>query len=490
MGDKRAKTELFSRWTQGSMVIADEGNSTGNRFWVDSSGSDSAGYGKSPEAPFASLDYASTQCTANQEDIIYVMAGHTESVVNATDCNLAVAGVRVVGLGTGTDRPTFTFTTANTAVMTVDAANVTLDNLILVCGKDGQTIMMDVNADDVTVKNCELRNDATYQAVTMLDINGGANGADRAKVLGCKFISATAGATAAIELGEAEDGVELVGNNIFGDFASAGIHNPTGKTLTNLLIKGNVVANTQTGDHAIEIVSACTGACVDNRLYADTMGTILDPGSLYCNGNLATDAIDQSGVPVPTTPAAAQFDSTDFAADTFNSTHYAADAFDSTMFVDGAFDSAVFAADSITKLTVGTLVNRATADTFDTATTALFTVAGGKVLLKGIIGTITTNIEAAACAIKLQANGTTGTTSDLCATLDINNAQAGTTWGITGTPATALIAAVGGGAPFPSLPLVIEVGTIDLVSAADNSGSAKWDVWYIPLEAGATVTAT
>lgn len=612
MGDKRTWTELFSRWMGGTLQIADHGKSTGNRFWVDSgTGTDSASYGRSREAPFASLDYASTQCTANQGDIIYVMEGHAETILLSTTCNLAVAGVTVIGLGSGADRPTFTFGTNNAATMTIDAASVTVQNLVFVCGKDGQTIMLDINADDATVVGCEFRADATYQPATMVDINGGsANAADRAKVLNCKFTSLTAGATQAIEIGEVADGVEIVGNYIYGDWSTAGIHNPTGKVATNLLIKDNVVGNLNSGSHAIEIVSACTGHCVDNRLYGDTIASILDPGSLMCNGNKGTDAIDQAGGDLPLTAAttdfdtenfaadwfdstmvdnnafnsaqfaddvfdsthfaanafnstmiqdysldsnafdtdafdsnkfaddvfnsshfaadafnstmiqdysldsnafdtdafdsnkfaddvfdsshfaAGAFDSTHFAADVFDSTHFAANTFDSTMVVDGAFDSAVFSADAVTKIGGGgILVNRATADTFDTATTPLFTIAGGKVLMLGIVGTVTTNIEAKACSIKLQANGTTGTTGDICAALDINNAQAGATWGITGTAATALVATTAGGAPWPSTPLVLEVGTLDLNSTADNTGSAKWDLWYIPLEAGATVTA-
>jgi len=170
---------------------------------------------------------------------------------------------------------------------------------------------------------------------------------------------------------------------------------------------------------------------------------------------------------------------------------FGTDCFDSSKYASGVFDSSHFAADAVTKIGgAGYLVNRATADTFDTATTALFTIAGGKVLMLGIVGTVTTNIEAKACAIKLQANGTAGTTTDLCGTLDINGAQAGATWGITGEVATALVAGAGGGAPWPMCPVVLEAGTLDINSAADNTGSAKWDLWYIPLEAGATVTST
>ena len=38
-------------------------------------------------------------------------------------------------------------------------------------------------------------------------------------------------------------------------------------------------------------------------------------------------------------------------------------------------------------------------------------------------------------------------------------------------------------------PVVVPAGTIDLNCAASNTGAVKWSLWYIPLDAGATVTA-
>ena len=54
-----AKTQLFGRWLQGSVVIEDQGQSTGARWWVSSgTGVDGTGYGASPDKPFATLAYA------------------------------------------------------------------------------------------------------------------------------------------------------------------------------------------------------------------------------------------------------------------------------------------------------------------------------------------------------------------------------------------------------------------------------------------------
>jgi len=35
--------------------------------------------------------------------------------------------------------------------------------------------------------------------------------------------------------------------------------------------------------------------------------------------------------------------------------------------------------------------------------------------------------------------------------------------------------------------LILSEGTIDLTCAASNTGSVKWDMFYIPLDEGATV---
>ncbi len=125
------KTELFGRKQPGGMfAVVNNGLTTGNIFWVHSgTGTDGAGYGRNPDAPFATLDYAVGLCTANKGDRIYLMPGHAESIVGASSCVLDVAGVQVIGLGSGALRPKFTFSTAAAATISVTAANVLLQNL-------------------------------------------------------------------------------------------------------------------------------------------------------------------------------------------------------------------------------------------------------------------------------------------------------------------------------------------------------------------------
>lgn len=107
----------------------------GEVFWCNSSttlakgavgGSD--GNDGSYRRPFATLDYAIGRCTAGRGDIIMLMPNHTETVTSATSHNFDVAGVAIIGLGTGTSRPLFTFTTADSATIPVSAANISISN--------------------------------------------------------------------------------------------------------------------------------------------------------------------------------------------------------------------------------------------------------------------------------------------------------------------------------------------------------------------------
>lgn len=82
------------------------------------------------DAPFSTIEYAVSRCTANRGDIIFVKPGHAETISSASILTLDVAGVAIIGLGHGSNRPTLTFTTATTANIPVTAANVIVHNIL------------------------------------------------------------------------------------------------------------------------------------------------------------------------------------------------------------------------------------------------------------------------------------------------------------------------------------------------------------------------
>jgi hypothetical protein len=161
------KTALFSNHQPGGMfAVEDESRGTGSRFFVQATaGTDRADLGRNPEAPLASLDYAIGLCTAAKGDIIYLMEGHAETT---TAIAMDVAGVRVVGLGTGRNRPALTATAAATDLINVTAANCAIENVRLVGAASAVTALLDIAADDFRGERIVFEHGATpLSAVTV-----------------------------------------------------------------------------------------------------------------------------------------------------------------------------------------------------------------------------------------------------------------------------------------------------------------------------------
>lgn len=117
--------------------------------------------------PFTTIDYAVGRCTAGRGDIIMVMPGHIETVTAAAGLDLDVAGIAIIGLGSGSLRATVNFTTATTADMDVDAANISMYNILFTGGIDALAGPIDVNAADFALISCEYR-DVTGQATDVI----------------------------------------------------------------------------------------------------------------------------------------------------------------------------------------------------------------------------------------------------------------------------------------------------------------------------------
>ena len=83
--------------------------------------------------PFGTIDYAvNTACVQGRGDTIFVGTGHAENISNATALKLACNGVAIVGLGSGNRRPRLIFDTATTANIPVRAANMSIQNFIII----------------------------------------------------------------------------------------------------------------------------------------------------------------------------------------------------------------------------------------------------------------------------------------------------------------------------------------------------------------------
>jgi hypothetical protein len=87
-------------------------------FWVDSNGT--ANGDGTFARPYSTIDAAVGNCTADNGDMILVKAGHVETVSAAGGLACDVAGISIIGLGNGKNRPRINFTaTASTRLQTV-----------------------------------------------------------------------------------------------------------------------------------------------------------------------------------------------------------------------------------------------------------------------------------------------------------------------------------------------------------------------------------
>lgn len=111
----------------------------GQVFWVDSSTTLNPGQRGASDGnrgtfldPFATLQYALTQCVQGRGDIVMVGAGHRETIADAVTLAMNCAGVAIIGMGSGSMRPTFTFSTAATANIPLRSSNMSIQNCLFV----------------------------------------------------------------------------------------------------------------------------------------------------------------------------------------------------------------------------------------------------------------------------------------------------------------------------------------------------------------------
>lgn len=285
-----------------------------NVFFVDSTATLAADandgeHGNSWTRPFATIQYASAKCTANQGDLILVAPKHVELVISAGLLRLDVAGVTVLGIGSGNQRPTITVGAAGVAGADIDitAADVTLRNFIINITAVDVTVMIDVDSTGFTLQDCfiEMHADESTdrEAVTAIDVNGGgANSADDFRCIDCvlhAYKGTAVGSTQAIDIGDVQDTMLIAGCTVTGDFSVACIHSNI--VITALIIRDCYLQNDNAVDFLIDLDGAATGALIRNLYSSPAYATAIDAGALRSFECYHDDAVDVSAILCPTT---------------------------------------------------------------------------------------------------------------------------------------------------------------------------------------------
>lgn len=268
-------------------------------------------------APFATLAYAITQCRADKGDIIFVKPGHAESVSAAGGLVLSVAGVAIVGLGNGANRPTITLDTANTATITVTASNVTVTNFLFKANfLNVATCFAIANAQvakDFTVDSCEFRdNSVILNFVSCVKVGTTANIADGLTLtnnrVNAAILTTVPAAQTFLVTASIIDRLNVSKNVVIypKDLADTACLIAAGALdLTNAVIDGNYAfrpATSTTGGHLISSSStACSGFVANNYdAHLDaSAGLMIATGTKFAffnNYSMVTGAADKSAL--------------------------------------------------------------------------------------------------------------------------------------------------------------------------------------------------
>jgi hypothetical protein len=255
-------------------------------------------------SPFATIDAAIGNCTANQGDTVLVMPGHSESITAATSLVMDVAGVSVIGLGQGRTRPVLTFD--NTAgSIEMDAANCRISNMIWQADVSAVVVACNVDADYCEIDHIETTYNATGDDFAIiLDIDN----VNYTHVHDCVFNTEhTAGAVKAIRIDEADfTTIEMCKFN--GNWSGAVIL-AEGALSPNVTMNNLVIFNSDTSVYnGIDMGSLSTTGTLSNSvitaLYATAVAKIFRDGDLcYHNLSLA-NAVSEYGAKIVGTSSA------------------------------------------------------------------------------------------------------------------------------------------------------------------------------------------
>lgn len=233
-------------------------------------------------SPFATLQGAVTAIAAdsgaNRGDILIVKPGHAESIATSTACTVSVAGLAIIGLGVGSNRPTFTISATNTSTINVSAANVSFTNCIFVSTFLSVAAAITLStAKNFTVQACLFQDTAAAtDFLQCIKSTGAANTADGLTVLDSVWNgTGVTSVTSMVLIADANINVQMLRNRAVtlrtGDFPIL-LTVTTGASI-GIELGDNIVISKQTASTLG--VLAGLGATSTGSVYRNFAGTLV-----------------------------------------------------------------------------------------------------------------------------------------------------------------------------------------------------------------------
>lgn len=179
--------------------------SLGTDYFVHSgTGSDSSD-GLTPDRAVATLDtaFGTNYASENQGDRIIVLPGHSETITGAAGIAHDVAGVSVIGVGHGGQRPTFLMDASTAVTYKITANDALVHNLAFNSGNSDVVTCIDVQtATDAWIDGCHFGDNTTNENFLTCIKSGTStdNQCDGLKVTNCTWLSVDAGSLEFIEV--------------------------------------------------------------------------------------------------------------------------------------------------------------------------------------------------------------------------------------------------------------------------------------------------
>ncbi len=286
---------------------------TGNIFFVNSvTGVDQSRLGRDSTRPYATIDFAINQTTANQGDTIIVTEGHTENLTGSIA--LDVAGVSVIGLGQGLTRPRLVHT-GTAGIVTITASNCRWSNIVHEASIAAVVSAISVSGpgtatatEHTEIDNCRFTFDATgIEFTVMIALGDGAtDSADYVDIHDNWFEAENIDGCGSALLIDDCQFVQIRNNLFTGDFNSVAVDGAAGSSAClDYVISGNTVENRDSG-LALDLDDSATGVCINNHFFsgaADAV-SVVDFGACLNSRNFVCDLADETAVEIPKTASA------------------------------------------------------------------------------------------------------------------------------------------------------------------------------------------
>ncbi len=252
---------------------------------------------------FTSVNAAAAQCVAGRGDVIYCLPGYTESIAGANAWSSMASDVTIIGMGHGTNRPTFTWTATGSQIA-VATANFALRNCVLNLAGTASTSTVKaivVTAAGSVIDNCYIVAGAAGGSQTATIAIEYGTGADKATFSNNEMNSPTDSANVScLKIVAAIDRFRMF-NNIMDVGMSATTAGLVTMTVapTNVWLSRNVIRNgIASSTKALVGITAATGYVEYNTFYltnatggataAGTLGSLQLTLNYGCAGGAVT----------------------------------------------------------------------------------------------------------------------------------------------------------------------------------------------------------